>query len=188
MAWNSLTGTLFSTLGFRVGARRFAGSVPGMVALLLARRAQAEPLILDARLGPALLLHSQSKVPAHLVKPALRLEARDVVTDRLELGASLGGLISTSEHYRVLGIMAQGRWAVIARETFSLGVFLGLGAGYDADILHTNLVAPHRIAPYYEGGLDARLRFGRTFVGLESSVENIALVHIGLLVGCELGR
>lgn len=185
---NSLTGTLQRALGFRRRARLLAGCVPGLLALLAAPPARGEPLILDARLGPALLLHSQSKVPAHLVKPALRVGARELVTDRLELGVSIAGLISSSEHYRVLGVTAQGRGMLIGRDAFSLGVLVGLGAGYDADILHANLVAPHKIAPYYEGGLDARFRFGSTFVGVESSLENFALVHIGLLLGSEIGQ
>ena len=138
--------------------------------------------VVDARIGPALLLKSQSKVPRHLIKPELRLGGRMLPVDRWELGLALEGLLDASEHYRVLGLVAHARYAALEAESFSLGVSAALGAGYDADILHSDLAADASVAPYYFLALDARWQHGPFLIGTQGAIQNLAIVQLGLLV------
>jgi hypothetical protein len=143
----------------------------------------APRLIVDARVGPALLLRSQSHALRHVLKPDLRLGARIGYGERWEFGAAVDALLDGSEHYRVLGLMGQARFAVVRATAFSLGASAALGAGYDADILHSSLQAEGRVAPYYVAALDARWRVGRWLLGGEAGYQNAAIIEGGLLLG-----
>jgi hypothetical protein len=146
------------------------------------------PLTVDARVGSALLLRSQSHALRYLLKPDLRLGARVRFERRWELGAALDALLDASEHYRVLGVMSHARFAVIDAPAFSLGLSAALGAGYDADILHSSLEASDRLAPYYFVGIDGRWRIRRWFLGVEAAYQNAALVQGGLLLGYDFSE
>jgi hypothetical protein len=137
----------------------------------------------DARIGSALLLRSQSHTLRHLLKPDLRLGARITWNERWEFGAALDGLLDGSEHYRVLGLMGQARFAAVQLSLFSLGLSGAFGAGYDADILHSSLQADGRVAPYYFVALDGRWRIGRLLLGVEGAYQNAAIVQAGLVIG-----
>ena len=108
--------------------------------------------------------------------------------ERWEFGAAVDALLDGSEHYRVLGLMGQARFAAIRLGTFSLGLSGAFGAGYDADILHSSLQADGRVAPYYFVGLDGRWQVGRFLLGLEGAYQNLALLQAGLLVGFRFSR
>jgi hypothetical protein len=143
----------------------------------------AATFIVDARLGPALLLRSQSHAVGHLLKPDLRLGVRLAWKDRWEFGAAVDTLLDGSEHYRILGLMGHARFAAIQLGFFSLGLSGAIGAGYDADILHSSLQAGGRVAPYYFVALDGRWRVGRFLIGAEGACQNLAVLQAGLLVG-----
>ncbi len=143
------------------------------------------PLVIDLRLGAAMLTRSRSKALGNLIKPDARLGARFELRPGLEVGGAITGLIVGSEHYRVLGALAHARYAAWRSARVSLGVAIGLGAGYDADILHTSLHAPNKLAPYGFIAADGRfsLGAGSWFVGAELSWQNLAMVQLGAAVG-----
>jgi hypothetical protein len=144
----------------------------------------ARPFVVDARVGPAWLTTSRSHALGHMIRPTARLGARAPLGERVELGGSAMALLVGSEHYRVLGAVAHARYALWERTTFSLGAGAGLGVGYDADILHADLEAPGRVAPYGFLAADARWTlFRRWLVGVEAAWENRAALTLGLLVG-----
>ncbi len=148
--------------------------------------AAARRLTVDARFGSALLLRSQSHAPKHFLQPDLRVGCRVTWRERWELGASAHGLLAASEHYRVLGVVGQVRFAPIHLTAFSLGISGGLGAGYDADILHASLQAGARVVPYYVVGMDGRWQVGQFLFGFEAAYQNAALLQAGILVGMRL--
>jgi hypothetical protein len=145
-------------------------------------------LVLDGRIGPALLLQSQSRAIGHGVKPSAQLGLRTQLAPRLEIGGAISALLDTSHHYRVLGGLAVARFAVWQRPVFSAGATLGLGAGYNADILHADLDAEAPIAPYATVALDARWWLGqRWLIGVEAGWDNLSIVRIAALVGVRFG-
>ena len=148
----------------------------------------AQRFTVDARLGPAFLLRSQSHAVRYLLKPDLRLGARIGWKERWEFGAAVNALLDGSEHYRVLGLMGQVRFAAVQLSLFSLGLSGAFGAGYDADILHSSLQADGRVAPYYVVGLDGRWRIGRFLLGVEGAYQNAGVIQAGLLVGVHLAE
>ena len=116
-------------------------------------------------------MKSRSHTPTHLFKPSLRLGLRGELGERLEVGGALVGVISASEHYRVLGALGQGRYAAVRTRAFSLGASAGVGLGYDADILHADLSAGAKVAPYWLVSIDGRWAIGTP---LPSDVESYA--------------
>jgi hypothetical protein len=149
--------------------------------------AGASPLVLDAQVGPAFLMRSRSRAIGHAFKPVARLGLRFAVTPRLEVGGTVSGVVDASEHYRVLGVLGHARLALWRRPAFSLGAGAALGAGYNADILHTDLNAGAPVVPYGFVALDARWSIaGRALVGVEAGWENLSIVRVGLLVGFHL--
>lgn len=147
------------------------------------------PLVLDGQAGPAFLMKSRSRAIGHGFKPMARLGLRVEPWPRLEVGGAVSGLVDGSEHYRVLGALAHGRFALWQRPAFSLGAGLALGAGYDADILHADLRSGGAVLPYGFLAVDARWAPGdRWLLGVEAGWENLSIVRLGLLVGVRLGE
>jgi hypothetical protein len=168
-------------------AMAVAGAIVSSVAAT-ARASADGTLVVDGQLGPALLRQSRSRAIGHGVKPTARLGLRTQIAPRLEVGGALSALLDTSEHYRVLGGLATARFALWRRPAFSVGAALGLGAGYNADILHSNLDADAPVAPYGTVAFDARWRIGaRWLIGAETGWDNLSIVRIGVLVGFHLG-
>ena len=180
----------------RIGRTKARARILALLALLAAsgvalpqaaRALEAEALLVDGRLGPSFLLDSKSNALNHLFKPGVRLGARFEVGRRLELGASALGLLSPNAHYRVLGLLAHGRYGLWQRPTFSLGLGAGLGVGKDADIQNADLRADHTVMPYGFVGLDARWTVGRHWhLGVELAFENLSLLSLGIGVGRRL--
>jgi hypothetical protein len=162
----------------------------GVVVLALAGSAPARadsPLVVDAQLGPAFFMKSRSRAIGHAFKPAGRLGLRAALVPRLEVGGSISGVVDGSEHYRVLGGLAQARLSLWHRPAFSLGATAALGLGYNADILHADLRASAPVVPYGFAALDGRWSIGqRGLLGVEAGWENLSIVRIGLLVGVRL--
>lgn len=149
-------------------------------------RGQA-PSILDAQVAPAFLMRSRSLAIGHAFKPMVRVGLRWPVLTRIEVGGALLGLLDASEHYRVLGALAQGRLALWHRPRFSAGAGLGLGVGYNADILHEDLAARAPVVPYGSAALDARWRLGhRWLLGVEAGWDNLSIARLGLLIGFQI--
>jgi hypothetical protein len=157
----------------------------GSIALLAVAPARAErPVILDGQVGPGFLMKSRSRAIGHGFKPVARLGLRLTLMPRLELGGAVSGLVDSSEHYRVLGAFALGRFALWQRPAFSLGAGLALGAGYNADILHADLSAGAPVVPYGFLALDARWSIAdRWLLGAEAGWENLSIARLGLLFG-----
>lgn len=153
--------------------------------------AAAEPertFVVDGLLGPAHLVQSRSHAPSHLFKPLLRVAVRTELIPRLEVGGAAIALLSPSAHYRILGGLGSARFAVIRGARFSLGPSAALGAGHDADILHADLSATARIAPYWLLAIDGRWQVGdRWLVGAEAGWHNAAVLYLGAVVGARLG-
>lgn len=127
-----------------------------------------------------MMMKSRAKAPGHLFKPDARLGVRLGLSHRLELGGSLTGLLWGSEHYRVLGLLAHGRFAFWQPGRTSLGVSGAFGAGYDADILHKDLRADGKVLPYGFVGLDVRVLLGAGFsVGAEVAFQNLSMLQLG---------
>jgi hypothetical protein len=169
MSWRRLGAALVVAL---------AGSAPARA---------ARPLVLDAQVGPAFLMKSRSRAIGHAFKPIGRLGLRAVLVPRLEVGGSISGVIDGSEHYRVLGGLAQARLALWQRPAFSLGATAALGLGYNADVLHADLRAGAPVVPYGLLALDGRWSIGeRGLLGVEAGWENLSIPRIGLLVGVRL--
>jgi hypothetical protein len=146
--------------------------------------ADARHYVVDGTAGPAFLTTSRSRAIGHGFKPMARFGLRLEVRPRLELGAAISALVDGNEHYRVLGALAHGRFALWQRPTFSLGVALALGAGYDADILHGDLRGGSGVLPYGFVAVDGRwLLLGRGLVGVEAGAENLSIIRLGVLIG-----
>lgn len=145
-------------------------------------------LVVDGQIGPALLLQARSRALGHGVKPTARLGVRTQIMPRLEVGGSVSALLDTSVHYRVMGGLATARFALWQRPAFSVGAALGLGAGYNADILHSDLDADAPLAPYGMVAMDARWRIGdRWLIGAEAGWDNLSIVRLGMLAGFHFG-
>lgn len=143
--------------------------------------------MVDGQVGPVFLLRSRSKAVGHAWKPMARVGVRTTLRPRLEVGGTVSGLLDGSEHYRVLGLLAHGRFALLQRPGFSLGASLALGAGYDADILHADLEGDS-VVPYGFFAVDGRWELGRRWLlGVEAGWENVSILRLGLLVGIRLG-
>jgi len=141
-------------------------------------------LIADGQVGPAFLTRSRSHAIGHAFKPAARLGLRAAFTPRLELGGAVSGIVDGNEHYRVVGGLAHARLAVWKGPVFSTGVGAALGAGNDADILHTDLRATSTVRPYGFLALDARWTVAdRWLVGLEAGWEDLAILRVGVTLG-----
>jgi hypothetical protein len=150
--------------------------------------AEGKTVIVDGVLGPAYLSNARSHTVSHLFKPIVRLDAGVGMLERLEVGGALLGVASASEHYRVLGVLGRTRYAALRRGAFTLGPSAALGAGYDADILHGDLAADAKIAPYWLLGIDARwVVSGVWLMGIDASWQNGSLLTLGLMAGCRLG-
>jgi len=144
----------------------------------------ANGYVLDTAAGPAFLTTSRSRAFGHGFKPMARVGLRRAVHQRLEVGVVISGIVDASEHYRMLGAMAHGRLAVWQRPTFSLAAALALGAGYDADILHSDLRGGGGVLPYGFVALDGRWRvLGRGLVGVEAGLENLSSIRLGAVIG-----
>jgi hypothetical protein len=137
--------------------------------------------IVELRVGPTLLQNSRSKALGHILKPLVRLATRVEVTNGFEVGAALLSILDTSEHYRVAGMLATGRWAVFAGPRFSAGLGFGFGAGYGADILDSDLYMSSSVVPYGYLSADARWRVGQMWaMGVEGAWENGSMFTLGL--------
>jgi hypothetical protein len=147
----------------------------------------APPLLVDGHVSPAFLTKSRSPAIGHGAKPMARLGVRGELRPRLEVGGALTGLVDASAHYRVLGALAHGRFALWQRPTFSLGGALALGAGLDADILHSDLSADATVLPYGFLALDARWSLGPVRLGVEAGWENLSILRLGLLAAYRFG-
>jgi hypothetical protein len=161
-----------------------------LIAILLSgvvARAERRWLV-DLQVGPAFLMRSQSHAIGHAFKPMARVGVRYTLTPRIEAGGTLTGLVDADEHYRVWGALAHGRLALWQRPAFSAGAALALGAGYNADILHTDLRAgASPVVPYGFVAVDARWSIGeRWLVGAEAGWENLSIVRLGALFGVRL--
>lgn len=157
-----------------------------MIALALAGSLLAAPLLADLSAGPTYLPAARSSAIGHSVKPGVRLGLRVEALPRLELGAALGALLEGNAHYRVLGLLAHGRWALYetAARGFGVGIGLGVGAGHDADILHEDLAADGRVRVYGLAVLDARWLLARRWLlGVEAAWEHLRIARLGLLAG-----
>jgi hypothetical protein len=145
--------------------------------------------VADATVGPTLLLRSKSKAVGHLFKPHLAATVRRTVLPGLSVGGGVTAILDTSKHYRVLGGLAVARYAVVNGPVFSFGPSVGLGLGYDADILHDDLSASGKVLPYGFLAADARWNLGtRWQLGTELGWENLSMLRLGLLVGMRWGK
>jgi len=146
-----------------------------------AARPSARLQVVELRLGPTMLLNSQSKALGHLFKPLVRLATRVEVTNRFEAGAALLGILDTNENYRVAGMLATGRFAAVSLPRFSAGLGFGIGAGYGANILDEDLFMSDPVVPYGYLSADARWRVGDMWaLGVEGAWENISMVSLGM--------
>ena len=161
------------------------------IALVLGLEAKvrADPaVVVDAAVGPAYLMNARSHTLSHLFKPIARLGFRWEIRDRTEIGGTVVGLLDASSHYRVLGAIAQARYALLSGDLFSLGSAAGLGLGRDADILNEDLGADRSVTPYWLVGIDGRwILTRRWLVGIEATWQNAAILQVGLVVGSRFG-
>ncbi len=163
-------------------------AIVALAMLQAAQSAAAETYVVDAQAGPVFLTKSKSKAIGHAVQGDARLGLRLHLTDRLEVGGAVSGLINSSAHYRVLGLLAHGRFALLQKPVFSLGVGAALGVGNDADILHSDLAAGGQVLPYGFLALDARWTVARRWLlGVEAGWENLSMWRLGLVFGHRFG-
>ncbi len=156
----------------------------GLFAVAPASAQPGADLVADAVVGPAFLGQSESHAIGHAFKPAARLGLRAALAPRWELGGALSGIVDDSEHYRVVGLLAQGRFALWQRPVFSLGANLALGLGNDADILHEGLRGGDGLLAYGFAAVDARwIVASRWLIGAEAAWENLSIARLGLLLG-----
>ena len=163
-----------------------AGVLAGAISPAWGQSASAgrAPLVADAVVGAAFLGHSESHAIGHAFKPSARLGLRATLAARWELGGALSGIVDASAHYRVVGVLVQGRGAIVKGAVFSLGASLALGLGPDADILHDGLRGTDGLLGYGFAALDARWTIAsRWLLGTEAAWENLSIARVGLVVG-----
>lgn len=116
------------------------------------------------------------------MKPLVSLHIRWPWRNRLEVGAAAVAMADNNEHYRVLGVLVQARWQAWASGRFSTGLGAGLGGGYDADILRSDLRG-EGLAFYARASVDMRWHLGpRWVVGAELDSINAATARLAALV------
>jgi hypothetical protein len=118
---------------------------------------------------------------SHRVKPGVRLAWQRELWPKLHVGPALGGVVTGNENYFVSGVYALANYSAVESPSFVFEVLLGLGAGYNAPILHGDLKAGFPLVPYAYVGLLGGLRVSQTWVlGLELGGEQITVVDLGL--------
>lgn len=143
--------------------------------------------VVDAQVGPTFLLNSESNALPHLLKPMLALALRYSWLSSVELGGQVVALLDTDRNYRVLGALAQARYALWVRPSVSLGASLGVGPGYDANILRDGLSGGGGVTLYGRLGVDARWNVAETyFLGVHLGTTNAATADLALLAGLRL--
>jgi hypothetical protein len=145
------------------------------------------PAKLGARAGYAFFGRGRSLALEHRLKPALRLDALWPLATNWELGAAARGVITSSTNYGVWALTGALRYAVLSSQSFALRALLGIGVGYNAPILHSDLEAGFPVIPY------ATLALQPTFVlaeqlelGIELESEQLSVIHLGAVVNYAL--
>lgn len=178
-------------------ARKIAWAVAGGLWAPQAR-AQSEPgrpplsdvpgtFVVDAQVGPTFLLNSESNALPHLVKPLVALALRYTWLSSVEFGGQVLALLDADRNYRVLGALAQARYALWVRPKFSLGASLGVGPGYDANILRDGLSGGGGLTLYGRLAADARWNVARDYLlGVQVGTTKAATAELALLAGLRL--
>jgi hypothetical protein len=103
------------------------------------------------------------------------------------MGGQVVALLDTSRNYRVLGVLALARYAMWVGPRFSMGASLGIGPGYDANILRNGLSGGEGVALYGRMGVDARWRLGENhFLGVHLGSTNAATADVAFVAGLRL--
>jgi len=130
---------------------------------------------------------SRSHALPHFLKPAFRLDYSRSLNARWELGFSLKGVGTTNANYGVWSTLGQLGYALVLGNDFRLVALLGLGAGYNAPILHSDLKAGFPIIPYAALGLEPRWRVGQSMeLGVSLESEQLTVIQLAMLLSYRL--
>jgi len=145
----------------------------------------------SADFDAALFLHSRSLAIGHVIKPALRVTVDRRLPlfglSKLRVGGQAFGIVDSSEHYRAWGLMASALYPLVEGALFHLDANLTLGAGLNADILHSDLEADIPVIPYGSLGLRAAFSVYEDIrVGTQIYFTNLSVLSLGAGVSIPL--
>lgn len=152
----------------------------------LASSARADPPRVLVELGGGLTAFttSQSKVPLHLAKPDLTLEAGYRLASGLEVGLELSAAVSTEAGYRLIGALAIAKAPLWSGPTFELSLTTGAGVGSNPRILHHDLASESIATLWVKAGLDLRwwLPGDHVALGIDVFSQNLTMVGLNATV------
>lgn len=139
-----------------------------------------QPARLDARLGTAMFLKSQSLAGQHLFKPSASLALLFPLDPSFWLGAGASGIVTANLDYQAAGGYVLGRAAIVRTTHFEWGLGAGLGVGSNPPILYSDLKSEAPLAPFLSLSTDASWSLGDRFrLGLAIANEQLSVMHLG---------
>lgn len=163
---------------------------PLLCLLLTAASARAESPRVLVELGGGLTAFttSQSKVPLHLAKPDLTLEAGYRLESGLEVGLEVSAAVTTEAGYRLIGALAIVKAPLWSGPIFELDLTAGAGVGSNPRILHHDLDTKSAATLWVKAGLDLRwwLPGDHVALGLDLFSQNLTMVGLNATVAVRI--
>lgn len=142
---------------------------------------------LGGRISLAFLGRGRSLALEHRLKPAARLDALWPLSPRLEVGAAARGLLTLDPNYGVWAGTGALRYTLFSKPSVSVSALAGLGLGYNAPILHTDLDAGAPLMLYGSLALQALFRISEGLgLGVELEGEQLSVAHLGVAASYQL--
>lgn len=147
-------------------------------------RAESPRALIELGGGLTAFTTSQSKVPLHLAKPDLTLEAGYRLASGLEVGLELSAAVSSEAGYRLIGALAIAKAPLWSGPIFDLSLTTGAGVGSNPRILHHNLESESAATLWVKAGLDLRwwLPGDHVALGLDVFSQNLTMVGLNATV------
>jgi len=147
-------------------------------------RADSPRVLVELGGGLTAFTTSQSKVPLHLAKPDLTLEAGYRLESGLEVGLELSAAITTEAGYRLIGALAIAKAPLWSGPIFELQLTAGAGVGTSPPILHDDLQSEDAATLWVKAGLDLRwwLPGDRVALGLDVFSQNLTMIGLNATI------
>ena len=143
---------------------------------------------LSAKAGVSLFQTAASKVPEHLLKPALRVEFTHTLAPSLELGGELALTVTGDSNYTFNSINLVFKAPLYRGDVFLLQAGWGFGVGQAPPILSSELTTSAILAPTLQVSLGCRwtLLPDHLYLGIEVINEQVVVTSVVLSVGTTL--
>jgi hypothetical protein len=155
-----------------------------LITLASPARADSPRVLVELGGGLTAFTTSQSKVPLHLAKPDLTLEAGYRLASGLEVGLELSAAVTTEAGYRLIGARAIAKAPLWSGPIFELSLTTGAGVGSNPPILHHDLASESAATLWVKAGLDMRwwLPGDHVALGIDVFSQNLTMVGLNATV------